>query len=103
MEDLKHKHKDVVITRNNNVELVVTGTKPDEWKLKYIEAFNKIEQVIKNPFPQMQNLDLANLIRKQQFVMSLKLFKQYIDICKELGIKPTLEGASKFKRGFMSR
>lgn len=125
MEDLKHKHKDVVITRNNNGELVVTsrqvaedfgkqhshvlrtikekisgnpildsekyfiesfyidrgkeypeylltkdgftflvmgftGTKADEWKLKYIEAFNKMEQVIKNPFPQMQNLDLAN-------------------------------------------
>ena len=35
--------------------------------------------------------------------MSLKLFKQYIDICKELGVKPTLEGASKFKRVFMSR
>lgn len=30
--------------------------------------------------------------------MSLKLFKQYIDICKELGVNPTLEGASKFKK-----
>lgn len=35
--------------------------------------------------------------------MSFKLFKQYIDICKELGVNPTLEGASKFKRVFMSR
>lgn len=126
MENQKHMHKDVVITRNNDGELVVTsrqvaedfekmhkhvlraiedkislnpilgsakyfiessykdstgrsnkeylltkdgftflvmgftGAKADEWKLKYIEAFNKMEQVIKNPFSQMQNLDLAN-------------------------------------------
>lgn len=127
MENLKYKHKDVVITRNNDGELVVTsrqvaedfekrhsdvldkisglireieptensaryfinsfyvdakgekrkeclltrdgfsllvmgftGSKALKWKLKYIEAFNKMEQAIKNPFPQMQNLDLAN-------------------------------------------
>lgn len=126
MENQKHMHKDVVITRNNDGELVVTsrqvaedfekmhkhvlraiedkislnpilgsakyfiessykdstgrsnkeylltkdgftflvmgftGAKADEWKLKYIEAFNKMEQAIKNPFSQMQNLDLAN-------------------------------------------
>lgn len=126
MENQKHMHKDVVITRNNDGELVVTsrqvaedfgkehkniirdienlikedssilshglfiesdyinsnnrkfkeylltrdgfsllvmgftGSKALQWKLKYIEAFNKMEQAIKNPFPQMQNLDLAN-------------------------------------------
>ena len=126
MENVKHMHKDVVITRNNDGELVVTsrqvaedfgkehkniirdienlikedssilshglfiesdyinsnnrkfkeylltrdgfsllvmgftGSKALQWKLKYIEAFNKMEQAIKNPFPQMQNLDLAN-------------------------------------------
>lgn len=126
MENQKHMHKDVVITRNNDGELVVTsrqvaedfkkmhkhvlraiedkislnpilgsakyfiessykdstgrsnkeylltkdgftflvmgftGAKADEWKLKYIEAFNKMEQAIKNPFSQMQNLDLAS-------------------------------------------
>lgn len=125
MNNTKHMHKDVVITRNNNGELVVTsrqvaedfgkqhshvlrtikekisgnpildsekyfiesfyidrgkeypeylltkdgftflvmgftGAKADEWKLKYIEAFNKMEQAIKNPVPQIQNLDLAN-------------------------------------------
>lgn len=35
--------------------------------------------------------------------MSLKLFKQYIDICKELGVNPTLEGASKFKKVFLNK
>lgn len=125
MENVRHIHKDVIVTRNDNGELVVTsrqvaedfgkqhshvlrtikekisgnpildsekyfiesfyidrgkkypeylltkdgftflvmgftGAKADEWKLKYIEAFNKMEQAIKNPFPQVQNLDLAN-------------------------------------------
>lgn len=32
--------------------------------------------------------------------MSFKLFKKYIDICRELGVTPTLEGASKFKMAF---
>ena len=116
MENMKHIHKDVVVTRNNDGELVVTsrqvaedfgkrhsevlraiedkieinailrsskyfiestyidkanrkskeylltrdgfsflvmgftGAKADEWKLKYIEAFNKMEQAIKNPY-----------------------------------------------------
>lgn len=128
MDNTKHMHKDVVITRNNDGELVVTsrqvaedfgknhkeviraienhintlggaqncaslfieskyqhfqnkqwykeylltkdgfafavmsftGEEAAKWKLKYIEAFNKMEQAIKNPVPQMQNLDLAN-------------------------------------------
>ena len=128
MENVKHMHKEIVITRNNDGELVVTsrqvaedfgknhkeviraienhintlggaqncaslfieskyqhfqnkqwykeylltkdgfafavmsftGEEAANWKLKYIQAFNKMEQAIKNPFPQMQNLDLAN-------------------------------------------
>lgn len=125
MENIRHMHKDVVVTRNDNGELVVTsrqvagdfgkrhsdviekieeliktensvmtkmfiesnykagtgksykeylltrdgfsllvmgftGSRALEWKLKYIEAFNRMEQTIKNQFPQMQNLDLAN-------------------------------------------
>ena len=32
--------------------------------------------------------------------MSFKLFKKYIDICHELGVTSTLEGASKFKMAF---
>ncbi len=32
--------------------------------------------------------------------MSLKLFKKYIDICQELGVTPSLEGATKFKMAF---
>ena len=36
------------------------GEKGILFTAKYVEAFNKMEQAIKNPFPQMQNLDLAN-------------------------------------------
>ena len=32
--------------------------------------------------------------------MSLKLFKKYIDLCKELNKEPTLKGANEFKRLF---
>lgn len=36
------------------------GEKGILFTAKYVERFNQMEQVIKNPFPQMQNLDLAN-------------------------------------------
>lgn len=32
--------------------------------------------------------------------MSFKLFEKYIDICRELGVTPSLEGAAKFKMAF---
>ena len=56
------KYKEYLLTRDGFSLLVMgfTGSRALEWKLKYIEAFNKMEQAIKNPFPQMQNLDLAN-------------------------------------------
>lgn len=55
-------NKEYLLTKDGFTFLVMgfTGAKADEWKLKYIEAFNKMEQAIKNPFPQMQNLDLAS-------------------------------------------
>lgn len=56
------KYKEYLLTRDGFSLLVMgfTGSRALEWKLKYIEAFNKMEQAIKNPFPQMQNLDLAS-------------------------------------------
>lgn len=56
------KYKEYLLTRDGFSLLVMgfTGSRALEWKLKYIEAFNKMEQAIKNSFPQMQNLDLAN-------------------------------------------
>lgn len=44
------EYKEYLITRDGFSFLVMgfTGTKADEWKLKYIEAFNKMEEHIKN-------------------------------------------------------
>lgn len=62
IDKANRKSKEYLLTRDGFSFLVMgfTGAKADEWKLKYIEAFNKMEQAIKNPFQQMQNLDLAN-------------------------------------------
>lgn len=133
--EVKHKHKDVVITRNNDGELVVTsrqvatdfekrhadviekieeliktensvmtkmfiessykagtgkrykeylltrdgfsllvmgftGSKALEWKLKYIEAFNQMEQAIKNPY--------AHLSKELQAIFTLDIEQQRI-------------------------
>ena len=45
-------NKEYLLTRDGFSFLVMgfTGAKADEWKLKYIEAFNKMEQTIKNPY-----------------------------------------------------
>lgn len=45
-------YKEYLLTRDGFSLLVMgfTGAKALEWKLKYIEAFNKMEQAIKNPF-----------------------------------------------------
>lgn len=62
IDKANRKSKEYLLTRDGFSFLVMgfTGAKADTWKIKYIEAFNKMEQAIKNPFPQMQNLDLAN-------------------------------------------
>lgn len=61
-EQNKQWYKEYLLTKDGFSLLVMgfTGAKALQWKLKYIEAFNKMEQAIKNPVPQMQNLDLAN-------------------------------------------
>ena len=124
MENVKHMHKDVVITRSNDGELVVTsrqvaedfekrhshicdtirnltaensevknmiieskfehrgneyteylltrdgfsllvmgftGSKALQWKLKYIEAFNKMEQALKKPQKQLTPIEMMEL------------------------------------------
>lgn len=46
------KYKEYLLTRDGFSLLVMgfTGSRALEWKLKYIEAFNKMEQAIKNPY-----------------------------------------------------
>lgn len=155
MENVKHIHKDVVITRNNNGELVVTsrqvaedfgkehkniirdienikaqncavtkmfiessykagtgknykeylltrdgfsllvmgftGAKALEWKLKYIEAFNKMEQAIKNPYAHLSKEVQAIFAldhKQQQLAVEVKELKECMPLfnveCKEI-------------------
>ena len=47
-----NEYTEYLLTRDGFSLLVMgfTGSRALEWKLKYIEAFNKMEQAIKNPF-----------------------------------------------------
>lgn len=156
MENQKHMHKDVVITRNNDGELVVTsrqvaedfgkqhshvlrtikekisgnpildsekyfiesfyidrgkeypeylltkdgftflvmgftGPKADTWKIKYIEAFNKMEQAIKNPYSHLSKEVQAIFAldhKQQQLAVEVKELKEGMPLfnieCKEI-------------------
>ena len=156
MENQKHMHKDVVITRNNDGELVVTsrqvaedfgkqhshvlrtikekisgnpildsekyfiesfyidrgkeypeylltkdgftflvmgftGSKADTWKIKYIEAFNKMEQAIKNPYSHLSKEVQAIFAldhKQQQLAVEVKELKEGMPLfnveCKEI-------------------
>lgn len=56
--------KEYLLTRDGFAFIVMgfTGEKADEFKLKYIEAFNKMEQMIKNQVPQLSDRDNAILM-----------------------------------------
>lgn len=51
-EQNKQLYKEYLLTRDGFSILVMgfTGAKALEWKLKYIEAFNKMEETLKNPY-----------------------------------------------------
>ena len=159
MENVKHMHKDVVITRSNDGELVVTsrqvaedfgknhkeviraienhintlggaqncaslfieskyqhfqnkqwykeylltkdgfafavmsftGEEAAKWKLKYIEAFNKMEQTIKNPYGHLSKEVQAIFAldhKQQQLAVEVKELKDGMPLfnveCKEI-------------------
>lgn len=54
-EQNKQTYKEYLLTRDGFTLLAMgfTGGKAIEWKLKYIDAFNKMEQALKNPFKNM--------------------------------------------------
>lgn len=62
-------NKEFLITRDGFSLLVMgfTGSKAMNWKLRYIEAFNKMEQQLKNPFSNMsKELQAILLVDKRQ-------------------------------------
>lgn len=59
-EQNKQEYKEYLLTRDGLTLLAMgfTGKKALDWKLKYIEAFNKMEAVIKKPMSAMQLMEL---------------------------------------------
>lgn len=57
------KRKEFLLTRDGFSLLVMgfTGSKALQWKLKYIEAFNKMEQALREPQKQLSPMEMMEL------------------------------------------
>ncbi len=68
-----NEYTEYLLTRDGFSLLVMgfTGSRALEWKLKYIEAFNKMEQAIKNPF--------AHLSKELQAIIAIDTKVQKIE------------------------
>ena len=87
------KYKEYLLTKDGFSLLVMgfTGSRALEWKLKYIEAFNKMEQAIKNPYSYLSKEVQAIFAldhKQQQLEVEVKELKDGMPLfnveCKEL-------------------
>lgn len=87
------KRKEFLLTRDGFSLLVMgfTGSKALQWKLKYIEAFNKMEQAIKNPYGHLSKEVQAIFAldhKQQQLAVEVKELKDGMPLfnveCKEI-------------------
>ena len=113
------KDMSLIGLRSKNVSSLISKLKEELYKrngivvqandIEYLKAKNKIFKEFKVTKWEEIPIGKYNAVHsfieimfdfdwEGEFAMSLKLFKKYIDICKELGVNPTLEGASKFKK-----
>lgn len=88
-------YKEYLLTRDGFSLLVMgfTGAKALEWKLKYIEAFNKMEQYIKQQVPQLTEedqaiLSIVNSTSKAETALAIKNYKEVVE-------KPLIETIEK--------
>ena len=93
IDKANRKSKEYLLTRDGFSFLVMgfTGAKADEWKLKYIEAFNKMEQAIKNPYSHLSKEVQAIFAldhKQQQLAVEVKELKEGMPLfnveCKEI-------------------
>ena len=92
-DSLNRTQEEYLLTRDGFSLLVMgfTGSRALEWKLKYIEAFNKMEQAIKNPFAHLSK-ELQAIIaidtKVQKIEEDFNTFKSNLPLlnvdCKEL-------------------
>ena len=92
-EQNKQKYIQYLITQRGFSLLVMgfTGEKALQWKLKYIEAFNKMEQAIKNPYSHLSKEVQAIFAldhKQQQLAVEVKELKEGMPLfnveCKEI-------------------
>ena len=92
-EQNKQKYIQYLITQRGFSLLVMgfTGEKALQWKLKYIEAFNKMEQAIKNPYSHLSKEAQAIFAldhKQQQLAVEVKELKDGMPLfnveCKEI-------------------
>ena len=92
-DSLNRTQEEYLLTRDGFSLLAMgfTGARALEWKLKYIEAFNKMEQAIKNPFAHLSK-ELQAIIaidtKVQKIEEDFNTFKSNLPLlnvdCKEL-------------------
>lgn len=92
-EQNKQKYIQYLITQRGFTLLVMgfTGEKALQWKLKYIEAFNKMEQAIKNPYSHLSKEVQAIFAldhKQQQLAVEVRELKEGMPLfnveCKEI-------------------
>lgn len=74
------EQRQILLTRDgfSFITMGFTGIKADAWKLKYIEAFNKMESELRNPFSNMsKELQAIFAIDKKQKETEKKVDKLY--------------------------
>lgn len=91
----KQWYKEYLLTRDGFSFAVMsfTGEKAAKWKLKYIEAFNKMEQYIKEQVPQLTEedqaiLSIVNSTSKAETALAIKNYKEVVE-------KPLIETIEK--------
>ena len=91
-EQNKQKYIQYLVTQRGFSLLVMgfTGAKALEWKLKYIEAFNKMEQAIKNPYAHLskelqaifmldqKTVEIDNRVTKLENTMTIDFGQQEV-------------------------
>lgn len=84
-----NKYKEYLLTRDGFTFIVMgfTGAEADKWKLKYIEAFNKMEQALREQVPlleynqELQEFDkvakIIGLSKQDKLVVVLSIMKRH--------------------------
>ncbi|NFH47235.1 hypothetical protein FC976_08340 [Clostridium sporogenes] len=94
-EQNKQIYREYLLTRDGFSLLVMgfTGAKALQWKLKYIEAFNKMEEMLKRGNPSLTIKEVVQMIKETRSIMKeqgsspSEIAIVVKDICEQFNIK----------------